>query len=162
MKYKVGDKVKVKEWEDLKLEYKADEDGYIDVGVGFVDDMREFCGKELEIKKIRKHGYSCLLNEWAWEDWMFEDESKETSSIRIDESQIVKQSKSLDLETTILNLNELNTSKTRKLERLMKFIAKDYSITHDLGYDLTRETLMYELKDEDLVNEIMYHVRKGK
>jgi hypothetical protein len=65
-------------------------------------------------------------------------------------------------EDTIMHLNELNTSKTRKLERLMKFIAKDYSITHDLGYDLTRETLMYELKDEDLVNEIMYHVRKGK
>ena len=65
-------------------------------------------------------------------------------------------------ESTIINLNELNTTKSRQIERLMKFIAKGYSITNDLDYDLIRETLLKDIRDEDLVNAIMYHVRKGE
>lgn len=65
-------------------------------------------------------------------------------------------------EDTIMNLNELNTAKTRQIERLMKFIAKDYEIIMDFDRDLIRETLIKEIRDEDLVNAIMYHIRKGK
>jgi hypothetical protein len=83
-------------------------------------------------------------------------------SFRIDDIKNVAITETKNHEDTILHLNELNTSKTRKLERLMKFIANDYEITMDLDRDLIRETLMKELKDEDLVNEIMFHVRKGK
>ena len=146
MKYKVGDKVKVKEWEDLELEYEVDEDGYIYHGVFFNPEMKEFCGKEVEIEYIGMDEYLCHDNDFLWQDWMFED----------------VETKQIDHESTIINLNDLNTTKSRQIERLMKFIAKDYSITNDLDYDLIRETLLKDIRDEDLVNAIMYHVRKGK
>ena len=147
MKYKVGDKVRVKKWEDLKSEYEVDEDGYICHGVVFNDEMREYCGKELVIGYVGMDEYLCHGNNWLWQDWMFED---------------VDEYKKIDHESTIINLNDLNTTKSRQIERLMKFIAKDYSITNDLDYDLIRETLLKDIRDEDLVNAIMYHVRKGK
>jgi hypothetical protein len=118
-----------------------------------------------------KVGDKVVVQDYEWEITKIYDETYEgkatlnknlISTFNDSHIDFYERKESLDLETTILNLNELNTSKTRKLERLMKFIAKDYSITHDLGYDLIRETLMEELRDEDLVNEIMYHVRKGK
>ena len=66
-------------------------------------------------------------------------------------------------EDTITHLNELNTSKTRKIERLMKHIAKGFNITPVcITTDKIRSFLIESIKDEDLVNEIMFHVRKGK
>ena len=158
MKFKVGDKVRVKKWEDLELEYKVDGDGYIHHdGVAFNPKMKEYCGKELVIEYIGMDEYLCY-NGWIWQDWMFED--IETKTIRIDENQEIKIVR--NHEATIINLNDLNTTKSRQIERLIKFIAKDYSITNDLDYDLIRETLLKDIRDEDLVNAIMYHVRKGK
>lgn len=72
MKYKVGDKVRVKKWEDLELEYKVDEDGEIWYGVGFDEDMKEFCGKELVIRYVGDVGYLCHGNNHSWQDWMLE------------------------------------------------------------------------------------------
>jgi len=83
MKYKVGDKVKVKEWKDLELEYKVNEDGDIDFDAGFTSDMRLFCGKELVIKKLCNDSYICLGITWVWQDWMFEDESKNSQTFKI-------------------------------------------------------------------------------
>ena len=83
-------------------------------------------------------------------------------SFRIDDIRNVVIKEVKNHESTIINLNDLNTAKSRQIERLMKFIAKDYTITNDLDYDLIRETLLKDIRDEDLVNAIMYHVRKGK
>ena len=82
MKYKVGDKVRVKKWEDLKSEYEVDEDGYICHGVVFNDEMREYCGKELVIRYVGMDEYLCHGNNWLWQDWMFEDvEVKSTPTL---------------------------------------------------------------------------------
>lgn len=146
MKYKVGDKVRVKKWEDLELEYKVNEDGDICHGAMFIQEMKEYCGKEFVIEQVWNDRYSCHGIRYLWQDWMFEDTVE----------------KQMNHESTIINLNDLNTAKSRQIERLMKFIAKDYTITNDLDYDLIRETLLKDIRDEDLVNAIMYHVRKGK
>ena len=63
MKYKVGDKVRVRQWEDLKSQYKTDEYGEINVGVIFVEDMKNFCGKELVIEMLGFGGYLCKGND---------------------------------------------------------------------------------------------------
>jgi len=139
MKYKVGDKAKVKEWGDLELEYEVDEYGEILYGAGFFEEMREYCGKEVEIEYIGMDEYLCHDNDFLWQDWMFED----------------VETKQIDHELVILQLTELNALKTRQLDELM-------TITNDLDYDLIRETLLKDIRDEDLVNAIMYHVRKGK
>ena len=106
--------------------------------------------------------------EWQVNDsWVNKISGWDTYKLKNGDSQTVVsdfqfQERKIDHESTIINLNDLNTTKSRQIERLMKFIAKDYSITNDLDYDLIRETLLKDIRDEDLVNAIMYHVRKGK
>lgn len=73
MKYKVGDKVKVKKWEDLALEYEVDEYGEIWFDAGFSGGMKKYCGKELVVEGVRKDEYLCYDNDWIWQDWMFEE-----------------------------------------------------------------------------------------
>ena len=139
MKYKVGDKVRVKKWEDLKSQYETDEYGEINVGVIFVEDMKEFCGKELVIEGFNYEGYAYESNGWSWQDWMFED----------------VETKQIDHELVILQLTELNALKTRQLDELMKFIAHLVPKAH-------KEYLTHHLSDIQLIDGIMYHVRKGK
>lgn len=75
MKYKVGDKVRVKskEWYD---ENKG-EDGVVAVNKFFVKKMAEWCGKEVIIDKIFDDFYRIKddEDEWNWSDEMFEDEN---------------------------------------------------------------------------------------
>ena len=151
MKYKVGDKVKVKKWEDLASEYTVDEYGDICHGAMFIQEMKEYCGKELVIKHVRMDTYSCHGNIWSWQDWMFED--VETKTIRIDEKQEIKIVR--NHESVILQLTELNSIKTRQLDELMKFIAHLVPKAH-------KEYLSHHLNDVQLIDGIMYHVRKGK
>ena len=76
MKYKVGDKVKVREWDDMAKEFGVDSDGDI-IGTGlylFAKSMKKFCGKTVTIKKI--HASSYEINEingaYAFIDEMLE------------------------------------------------------------------------------------------
>ena len=142
MKYKVGDKVRVRQWEDLKSQYETDEYGEINVGVIFIEDMKNFCGKELVIEGFNYEGYAYESNGWSWQDWMFED--VETKTIRIDEKREVK----------IVRNHEL-VIKTRQLDELMKFIAHLVPKAH-------KEYLSHHLNDVQLIDGIMYHVRKGE
>ena len=75
MKYKVGDKVKVRSWEDMEKERGLDFDGDIKIGdIGFVRDMKEYCGKELTISAVYSSFYHTLEGgSWAYTDEMFED-----------------------------------------------------------------------------------------
>ncbi len=70
MKYKVGDKVRIREWEDMKEEFGIDRNGNIvayeewhavdDFGLSYITNrMRRYCGKETKIERIiyYKAGY---------------------------------------------------------------------------------------------------------
>jgi len=60
MKYKVGDKVWIKSWEDLLKNGKLDNgDIYFEDNdySPFVDEMKFFCGKKVEIISIREPQY---------------------------------------------------------------------------------------------------------
>ena len=144
MKYKIGDKVKVKKWEDLELEYEVDEYGDICHGAMFIQEMKEYCGKELVIEQVWNDRYSCHGISYLWQDWMFED----VETKQIDHELVV-------LQSVILQLTELNALKTRQLDELMKFIAHLVPKAH-------KEYLSHHLNDVQLIDGIMYHVRKGK
>ena len=45
MQYKVGDWVRIRQWDDMKAEYGLDEYGNILVPLIFTDTMREYCGR---------------------------------------------------------------------------------------------------------------------
>jgi len=79
LKYKVGDKVRVKTWERLVEEYglKEDELGrHIPIGGRcFIEDLKEFCGKVVTIAGIVRNTYIIHEDEydcWEWTDEMFE------------------------------------------------------------------------------------------
>lgn len=76
MKYKAGDKVRIKslEW------YEKHHDCHGCVGVGseaFVSSMVEYCGKEAIIKRVNKTSYKIDIDGqyYNWSEGMFEDEN---------------------------------------------------------------------------------------
>ena len=80
MKYKIGDKVKVKTWERLVEEYGLKEIGfgeYIPIrNVDFIEDMKKFCGKVVTIDGIEKDDTYTIAEDdwrWSWTDEMFEE-----------------------------------------------------------------------------------------
>lgn len=77
MKYNVGDKVRIKTFEELADGNKVRCDGTIEKGHSFTKEMRKMCGKEVTIEVVEERGY--LLEEdtspfpYTYEDWMFEE-----------------------------------------------------------------------------------------
>lgn len=73
MRYKVGDKVRVKKYNDLSYEYGLDYFGFIDTPrYNLNHDMEKYCGEVITIKEIFSFGYK--INEdngrWIWTDEM--------------------------------------------------------------------------------------------
>ena len=80
MAYNVGDKVRVRLWNDMAHEYGFDDDGDI-VMSGceyFVSDMKHFCGEIVTIEVSRPYGYRIAEDggHWTWTDEMFEPVKK--------------------------------------------------------------------------------------
>ena len=71
MKYKVGDRVKVRSraWWDKQ---PKDSDGDIIRGYTFLRKMADKCGSVLIIEYVDNDYYRVKENNYTWEDWMFE------------------------------------------------------------------------------------------
>lgn len=77
-KYKVGDKVRVRKWEEMEKEFGLDEDGDIKLRTCFARDMKVFCGKTVTISDMydeKYKGKQYIIEEdsgkWNWSDDMF-------------------------------------------------------------------------------------------
>ena len=76
MKYKVGDKVRVKslEWYNA---FSNNGDKYIRHDrAWFTKEMSEYCGKTALVIGVYNDSYDLDIDnkEWGWYDWMLEDE----------------------------------------------------------------------------------------
>lgn len=82
MKYRVGDKVKVRKWEDMVDEFGTYELGGIRTHFCFDNRMKQYCGKIVTIKNLTTDAigdeYYDILedteNEFCFSDDMFEDD----------------------------------------------------------------------------------------
>lgn len=78
MQHKVGDWVRVRQWDDMEAEYGLNEGGNIPVPLTFVDTMHDFCGRWGKITYVCKSCYhikfSSASNGWSWSDEMLEPE----------------------------------------------------------------------------------------
>lgn len=76
MKYKVGDKVKIKSFDWYKSSTKIDvNDIYIESDDEFfLEIMTRYCGKEAIITRVQNNSYKIDLdyNKWNWTKGMFE------------------------------------------------------------------------------------------
>ena len=100
MKYKVGDKVKIRKWDDMVSEFDVDASGDIELpGIFFTKKMEKFCGKIVTIqeRKVDLDGeeyYEILEDtehEYNFSDDMFEDDFMAPILIGVDVYNIVKE-----------------------------------------------------------------------
>lgn len=78
MQYKVGDWVRIRQWDDMAAEYGLNEFETILVPLGFTDTMREFCGHWGRITRVYGCSYDIKFlfapSGWSWNDEMIEPE----------------------------------------------------------------------------------------
>ena len=74
MKYKVGDKVRVRQWDDMVKEFGVNNNG--DIKNGFIGNMKHFCGRIYEIYKVYNYYYK-LKDEYTIFDLSFTDDMLE-------------------------------------------------------------------------------------
>lgn len=77
MKFKVGDKVRVRSWESMEREFGLNENGNIKCSIEtifFVKNMKKYCGKIVEVKEIRDNYYRIKndIETWNFTDDMLE------------------------------------------------------------------------------------------
>lgn len=70
MKYKAGDIVRVRDWDDMEKQYGLDDGGNIHIYPYFTKDMKQYCGKDYKVSTVFKESY----NFEGAEDWVFTDE----------------------------------------------------------------------------------------
>lgn len=54
---KVGDKLRVRDWEDMEREFRLDRDGDIKCIPFFIEEMRKFCGKVVNVNDVAHDPY---------------------------------------------------------------------------------------------------------
>lgn len=74
MKYKIGDKVRVRNWDELSAEFNNLGDGLRLTNRCFNFKMKQYCGKVVKITDIGSSWYKIAEDkkEWHWDDDMFE------------------------------------------------------------------------------------------
>lgn len=53
--YNIGDKVTIRQWEDMESEFGLNEYGEIKVPKCFTEPMKQYCGQTLSIVHVRRH-----------------------------------------------------------------------------------------------------------
>lgn len=79
-KFKVGELVRIRQWDDMEKEFGLDADGDIKTCVGFVSSMKPLCGKYAKIVSLDKDGevslrfFNCggLNTSWGYSTDMIE------------------------------------------------------------------------------------------
>ena len=66
-------KVRIKEWDTLSEEHGIDEDGDIDCLYNFTTEMKEYCGKIIEVNEGNLLEPD-IINIFVYEGWFFTDE----------------------------------------------------------------------------------------
>ena len=78
MNYKIGDWVRIRQWDDMEAEYGLDMYGRIMIPLKFANGMRGFCGHWGRITNVYERNYdikfSSVSNGWVWGDEMLEPE----------------------------------------------------------------------------------------
>ena len=53
--YNIGDKVTIRQWDDMESEFGSNESGEIKVPKFFTESMKQYCGQTLPIIYVRRH-----------------------------------------------------------------------------------------------------------
>lgn len=128
LKFKVGDKVRVK-----SLEWYYEHKGVFgdiinDYDYVFLNEMAKFCGEILEITEIKRDYYRTEGNKYCWMDWMLEDKAV------TEEKQEVEQ----------LNKNNMETKKMT-LKEAQEFVKNTKYLVFTEEQSLVLQTKLFEI-----------------
>ena len=86
-KFKVGDRVKIRQWDDMKREYGMDPYGAIMMPCTFMPEMRKYCGKTVIIQDVASTLRDDRYHIKGGDGWCFSDEMFETpATVRVYEA----------------------------------------------------------------------------
>ena len=71
MKFRVGDKVKIKSWEEMEKEFGLDRSGNIDCNAHFTNSMKKYCGATATISAINSDEIVVLTSNSSNLDFSF-------------------------------------------------------------------------------------------
>lgn len=117
MKYKVGDKVRVRQWDDMAKEFGVNNGNIHINGCLFVKEMKKYCGRTYEV--YGKSLYYILATENEVLDWCFTDSMLED----VNSLSYTPDSSTLETEDTIWKLKDnkiIGTPKSKKEGKEMK------------------------------------------
>lgn len=112
MKYRVGDKVRVRQWNDMAKEFDVNDGDIHMTGCCFVKEMKQYCGKIYEISNACAVYYN-LKTENEILDWVFTDEMLED----VNSLQIHADSLTLETENMIFELKDGKIITTLKMQK---------------------------------------------
>ena len=114
MKYKVGDKVRVRQWDDMKREFGECLDAIDTPFCLFVSSMKVYCGLVYEIAKVYGCYYELKSNEKPYiKKWHFTDDMLED----VNSLQIHADSLTLETENTVFELKDSKIIFTPKMQK---------------------------------------------
>lgn len=124
MKYKIGDKVRVRQWDDMVKEFGVDKIGDISTKTGyFTKQMKEFCGGVYEIDSVLKKGY--WLKDRTGYFWYFTDDMLEDVVLpSLEPSSLFFESDKLKLEFEFKNIKTLASLRVPKISTAQKEVKK--------------------------------------
>ena len=117
MKYKVGDKVRVRQWDDMAKEFDVNDGDIYIHGCCFIKEMKQYCGKTYEVYDMGLHYILKTENEVL--DWCFTDQMLED----VNSLSYTSDSSTLETEDTIWKLKDnkiIGTPKSKKEGKEMK------------------------------------------
>lgn len=133
MSFKVGDLVRIREYDDLLEEYGY-EDGEIATRYGFIEEMKYMCGKEFVIEYIEEDGEVKGHNDtWTITTEVIEkvDNNKKLTHLK---------SKEIDIQNSILkNLEDAKTACERILEDVKAEIENTKLYIETLRRDINKK-----------------------
>lgn len=133
MKYKIGDKVRVRQWDDMAKEY-GESFGSIDIPhFYFPRSVEKYCGEVVTIEKANTCSYNIKEDEehWYWTDDMFENmyyscadnitKDLQNACVKVFESILPKYPKHNDMLDTFTKIpKEENKRTVKEIEEMMK------------------------------------------
>lgn len=93
-KYKVGDKVRIRQWDDMEKEFGLDETGDIKCLCFFIESMKHLCGRTATIKDIRDKKIKLTFDDESGNtNWQYSTDMIEPLEYEFHEFDTVKHSK---------------------------------------------------------------------
>lgn len=177
MKYKVGDKVRVIEFERLEKKFSAGR--FFSNARRFTEQMQEFCGKVVTIKTVENGYYTINEFGYCWDDNMLEpvntqkivitSDGKETLARLYEGEKVVKKATAkcspddtFDFKTgAMLAFERLMNDGKKPKEKPFKFeVGKKY-----IGFNIGGDEIVIKITRQckrGLINEYEYELLAGK